>query len=185
MEKFYYKNINTTLLTILNFLSYKDLIKIKKLGNTNDLIFFSFDYTLNFVISNKLILKNCLEKVKNYSIMKKYLSITFFNYEIFYKYPIFKFNGNFLGESDFIDNISEDEVNYPIMVGVDNYHRPFIIIKYKLYDNSIEQYNQLIKFNKSTYLLVIFQRTEIHYNWWCKMERGSDKHLLNSASWKC
>ena len=49
MEKFYYKNINTTLLTILNFLSYKDLIKIKKLGNTNDLIFFSFDYTLNFV----------------------------------------------------------------------------------------------------------------------------------------
>ena len=57
---------------------------------------------------------------------------------------------------DYIDNIKYKDMNNPIMIGVDNWERPFICIKYKY----------LVKGKERKHVLIIFQRFKgVKSNW--------------------
>ena len=68
------------------------------------------------------------------------------------KYPILKWDEKFLGYTGYIDHISSYDLSSPIMIGCDNYERPFISIKFII--------------NKKVGCITYFQRYEnCIYNW--------------------
>lgn len=48
--------------------------------------------------------------------------------------------GNRVGFTDYIDFISEQDVENDVMTGIDVYKRPFIVVKAKLLDNNKNEY---------------------------------------------
>ena len=48
--------------------------------------------------------------------------------------PKLTFKSSFLGPTDYLDRITVKDVSRPIMIGVDDYHRPFITFKYTFFD---------------------------------------------------
>lgn len=68
------------------------------------------------------------------------------------KYPILKWKDDFLGFTGYIDRISCTDLSSPIMIGIDDYKRPFISIKFTK--------------NKKTGCVTYFQRYENCINNW-------------------
>ena len=68
------------------------------------------------------------------------------------KYPILKWDKKFLGFTGYIDHITSYDLVSPIMIGIDNYQRPFVSIKFII--------------NKRIGCITYFQRYEnCVYNW--------------------
>ena len=73
-------------------------------------------------------------KLKEYYISKyfdKNMVLLFGGIENMKNYPILRWNEKFMGGTDYIDNIKEKDLNSKIMIGIDNYKRPFITIRTK------------------------------------------------------
>jgi hypothetical protein len=75
------------------------------------------------------------------------------------RFPILKFRASFIGNTDYIDRITVKDMSDPIMIGVDNYRRPFIAIRYRCLQNTYEQFGQKVVSDLSReWVIVIFQR---------------------------
>jgi hypothetical protein len=98
------------------------------------------------------------KKIKNtIRYFNSYLSNKIFNTS-----KLIDWNDSFYGklyycQDNFITNIKSNDLVYPIVIGIDKYKRPFIVIKYR-YDKSNE-YNGL---------LVIHQKYTSNNNFWVK-----------------
>ena len=125
----------------------------------------------NFIYCMK---ENILQYKKKHIILVKLHNYTKFKYSFqhfkhlsfLYQLPILDFKPSFLGFTDYLDNILENDLKFPIMRGIDCYQRNFIVVKYQILD-PIQVNNTLFKINK-TYLLTVFQRYTDSINSWNK-----------------
>ena len=83
-----------------------------------------------------------------------------------YQLPIIDFKPSFLGFTDYLDNIQEDDINFPIMRGIDCYQRHYIVIKYQIL-HPIRINKTLFK-AEQVYLLTVFQRYSDSVTSWNK-----------------
>ena len=80
-------------------------------------------------IDNKdYIIKLKILKIFDEAHIRQYFKNTIFDKKIIYKLPILTYRDHYsLG--DYIDNIKNSDLNYPIMCGVDDWDRPFITFR--------------------------------------------------------
>lgn len=83
-----------------------------------------------------------------------------------YQLPIINFKSIFLSSTDYLDNIQEGDINFPIMRGIDCYQRHYLVIKYQILD-PIRINNSHFK-TERIYLLIVFQRYSDSVNSWNK-----------------
>ena len=122
-----------------------------------------FDITfINIIFTNKIILnfyKLFFKKLYDQQI--KFIRDNNFNNKIinlfggiykFALFPILKWSDEYYGFTGYIDNIKNKDITYKIMIGVDSYKRPFIVLRLKYY-------------NKKS-IICFFQRyTDNTYTW--------------------
>ena len=66
-------------------------------------------------------------------------------------YPFIQFQQKFIG-LDYIDNISINDTHFNIMIGIDDYERPFLVITYKYSgENIVECLFQRYTYQKKTW----------------------------------
>ncbi len=82
-----------------------------------------------------------------------------------WEYPVTKFKKFLIGPTGYIDNISDRDINFSLVRGIDSYQRHFIVIKYKLINDINNSEINFIKDN--IYTLTIFQRYSDGKTW-CK-----------------
>ena len=94
--------------------------------------------------------------------------------------PILPFQRKFVGGTDYIDGIRSTDLTAPIMVGVDCYKRPFIVISYKCFgDKWISWDGDVRDFwgagGNKRITLIVFNRytSEKGGGQWCKAGSGS------------
>ena len=168
--------MNLILYNILNYLQNKDLISFNIISNNNtyfeyNILFYELKETLKYILENRYNLKNRFVRFIEYKTLRKAFKNTTFDDEIIYQFPIYNYKGNFLGGDDFINYIYPEDIKYPIMIGVDSWKRPFIIIKYKFLGGNVNQFgiNYQFEINKD-YILVIYQRIFGFKSWWCQLD---------------
>ena len=110
---------------ILEFLTIDE--KIKLFRTTND--------------NGKLIKLKIFKSFDEIHI-RQYFKNTIFDKKIIYNLPILTYRENY-SSGDYIDCIKNKNLNYPIMIGVDDWNRPFITFKVK---------------NQKHFAITIFQR---------------------------
>ena len=133
---------------ILNIASYFELIELYNFKNSSSLLNKKFIKKFNekFVINRNLI-------KKNYS---KLLISLFGGENIMAFFPTLKWKDKYCGSTGYIDRISCKNVNYPIMIGIDDADRSFI---------TIYTHNKDSEFGKDN-VTTIFQRyTNDKYTW--------------------
>lgn len=108
----------------------------------------------NTFLEEYLIKYRVFKSMRDYS-SYKYFNNTNFNKKIIYKLPILEYQSDFsLG--DYIDNIKKKYLEYPVMIGVDLWQRPFIAMKFDNHKNG-HQGNRCI---------TVFQRYSNDNNNW-------------------
>lgn len=133
------------------FLDIQELRNMQISYKSNDLLISS-----KFQIAKNIkFLTSFFDKIILHSSIYSYFENTFFPMRLINKLPIIIFRSYYcLG--DYIDNIKYKDMNKPIMIGVDNWGRPFICIRYKHINNGKEK----------KHVLIIFQRfTGVKSNW--------------------
>ena len=148
-KKLYFLFNNINYLSTLNYdilqnicayLKYYELIELSKadFGNKDlqKTIKLEYDYQKN-------ILDKFLINLNRYKIIKSFEN-TFIPIGLIKKFPILEFQNIFLGNTNYIDSILQSHLKDPIMIGVDCFNRPFIVVKYNC--------------NNITYILTVFQR---------------------------
>ena len=127
-------------------------------------------FNLNIALKN-IALKKYIKLIKiKYSIFNvlkklKIINIftgTFIPLSLISNFELLKFKRSFLNGTDYIDNIYQNEMSKPIMIGVDFYNRPFLCIKYYCESNFIDTIND------GDYVLTIFQRFTGDKQQWVK-----------------
>ena len=119
---------------IVNQIKYVSNISI------NYIIFFYRKY-INILLINKnfnkiikKLLNNKLYYIK-YNFIKTFnlpsYILNIFNKKNIYTIPFIKFTDKFLGYTDCIDNIKNNDVTHDIMIGFDYFKRPFFTFKFK------------------------------------------------------
>lgn len=110
---------NYLLNQISQYLKYDNYIKLKMINK-------------NFKEYNNEILERKYNEIRNF--IEENINIKIVNLfggiNKFIDYPILKWNDNFLGGTGYIDSIKEEDVNYPIMYGIDCYGRVYITLKF-------------------------------------------------------
>lgn len=160
---------------IISNISYSDIILLNlnidseynsqqrffnKLINFENFIYYMKEYILQY--KKKHII---LVKLHHYSKFKH--SFKHFKHLLFlYQLPLLDFKPSFLGFTDYLDNIQANDLEFPIMRGIDCYQRHFIVIKYQILD-PIKVNNTFFKIDQ-TYLLTVFQRYSDSVNSWNK-----------------
>ena len=94
--------------------------------------------------------------------------------------PILPFQRKFIGGIDYIDSIRSTDLTAPIMVGVDCYRRPFIVISYKCFGDKWISWNGDVRNfwgagGNKRLTLTVFNRytSEKGGGEWCKAGSGS------------
>ena len=140
---------------LLDYNTLFTIIKCNKKINNNTL--------LKKKIKN-IYLEKVFNKIKNCNI-DKFFENSFIPVNLLHKIPVLKFQDKFLGCTEYIDNIRYNDMQYPIMKGVDIYERPFICIKYKIKLNKIKLTNETINFDSHEGVITIFQRYSLGNSW--------------------
>jgi len=105
--------------------------------------------------------------VKLYSYSKFKHSFQHFKHLSFlYQLPLLDFKTSFLGFTDYLDNIQQNDLKFPIMRGIDYYQRHFIVIKYQIL--APIRINKVLFEIDQTYLLTVFQRYSDSVSSWNK-----------------
>ena len=94
------------------------------------------------VNNNSYLIKLNIFKSFNENYIRQYFKNTIFDKKIIYNLPILIYKDRY-SSGDYIDCIKNKDLNYPIMLGVDDWNRPFITFKVK---------------NQKIYAITIFQR---------------------------
>lgn len=169
-------NILCEIVDYLNNSNLQSLRIISKKFNNSDIIC----QQLN---KNKMIQLQYLNFLFNKKI-RNYFENTFFPMTIINKLPIIKFKNHFISGTNYIDNIKKEDMNSGIMIGVDVYYRPFIVIKYKCNQDNIEQVSKSFSVDKDKInVITIFQRYTDSKKIWCKAGNAdATSPLLNYSS---
>lgn len=123
-----------------------------------------------------------LEKFKLYNLFK----LTFFPTRLIMSFPVLKYQARFKGSSDYLDRIRSSDLTSPIMIGADQYSRPFIAIHYRCLENTYYNWrNELLDWSKANAVLTIFQRYTGAPSQWCKAGWATCNHPLLYGSATC
>ena len=146
------------------YLKYYELIQLAKtdLKNLDLQNSIKVQYDLQ-----KNILEKFLLNLKRYKVLKLFEN-TFFPMGIIKKLPILEFKDQYVGSSGYIDSIIQSNLIKPIMIGTDNFSRPFIVIKY--------QYNNI------WHIITVFQRYTDCKQIWVKSDGYTYGPILNSSN---
>lgn len=137
-------NLNSDLIKlILNYLP--DVVYQKNLLLSNNKLYKLKPYILNNIaLKKKFVEKNFSKDIAN-----------LFSNSL-HNFPILTWKDRYCGSTGYLDQMRDNDIEYPIMIGIDNYKRSFIVISY------------LKKGEKSKYscLDTLFQRfTNDKYTW--------------------
>lgn len=160
---------------IISNISYSDIILLNlnidseyysqqrflnKLINFENFIYCMKENILQYKKKHIILVKlHCYSKFKCSFQHFKHLSFL-------YQLPILDFKPSFLGFTDYLDNVQEGDINFPIMRGIDCYQRHYIVIKYQIL-HPIRINKTLFK-TEQVYLLTVFQRYSDCVNSWNK-----------------
>ena len=172
-KKLYFLFNNINYLSTLNYdilqnicayLKYYELIELSKadFGNKDlqKTIKLEYDYQKN-------ILDKFLINLNRYKIIKSFEN-TFIPIGLIKKFPILEFQNIFLGNTNYIDSILQSHLKDPIMIGVDCFNRPFIVVKYNC--------------NNITYILTVFQRYSDCKSLWVKCDSNNYGPILRASN---
>lgn len=158
-----YFNSEDILIYTLNFFDKSDLYYLDSILNNkssischnNNINLSVLKLSIKQIILHKKIINLYFNKICLYStFLKKYH--LFEDLDFIYKIPELKFKPSFLGSTGYIDGINYLDLSYPIMRGIDNWDREFIVLKYK-----ISEHNRI-------YTQTIFQRYSDSFDSWNK-----------------
>lgn len=147
------ENITETML-INHCLPYSDLEVLfnmdKSCLNSNANSFFK---------SNSNLVEKYFKKYKNYIQLDKYFSDSFIPKAIYQTLPQLSFQAHHMGGTHYLDRFISQDLNSPIMRGIDCYRRPFITLKYKTEDWELIRPGQdNLKIKGEDGIFTIFQR---------------------------
>ena len=106
------------------FLPIKDLHNIK--NTTKEL--YNNKYLNKEIKSQRIILDNSLKFWYIHSKILKYFKNSFFPKHLIRLLPVLEWKKHYMGCTDYIDRITETDLKYPIMIGIDHFRRPFISV---------------------------------------------------------
>ena len=116
--------------TIYSYLSHSDLGKwlcvAKKFPGKNNIE--------QRILAEKKLLYQYFININNWKYYY-YFQDSGFPMRLITQLPILPFRRKFIGGTDYIDGICSTDLTAPIMIGVDCYRRPYIVIAYKCFGN--------------------------------------------------
>jgi hypothetical protein len=138
LSKFLYKSDYNNYLNSLNYDLYNEICKNLNIGNLKNLkiayndkeIHDSSDINL---VNNKKVINKYFNELKLNTYIYTYFRKSFFPINIIKKLPILLYKSNFR-QGDYIDNIKYNDMNFPIMIGIDDWKRLYLCIRYKTND---------------------------------------------------
>ena len=146
------------------YLKYYEMIELAKADLKNKELQNSIKVNYE---CQKDILDRFLINLKRYKVIK-FFEKTFLPIGLIKKFPILEFQDNLVGNSDYLDSIIISHMNKPIMIGLDHFNRPYIIINYY--------------FESKSYLLKVFQRYADNKFRWVKSDYGNIGPILKMSS---
>lgn len=144
---------------ICNYLKYYELIELAKTDVKN--------VDLQNSIKVQYDLQKFLLNLKRYKLLKLFEN-TFFPMGLVKKLPILEFEDIYVGGSRYIDSIIESHINKPIMIGTDDFNRPFIVIKYE--------------YNNKWHIITVFQRRSDCKRIWIKSDKLQHGPILGASN---
>ena len=115
---------------IMNITSDTNLLNLDSLDTVSKI---SRDYrqdeSINYQLDKLNLKSQYFSTWKQFSKTDYFFRNTFIPDFLIKQIPIIKYKNHYTGATDYIDGISENDMSYPIMKGVDCYRRPFICIK--------------------------------------------------------
>ena len=151
------------------YLNIRDLRNIKLVNKE-----LNQDIYLQKELKFKLaLLSNYFQKMNKIINTYQYFNETFFPKKLIKLLPVLPWKHNYMGCTDYIDRIKATDLIYPIMIGVDHFHRPFITIKYK----------NLNKNKKHTKCYItVFQRYTDNKKCWVKCNTKGPLMIYDGSS---
>lgn len=146
-----------------------------------------FNKSINFENFIYCLKKNILQYKRNHIFLVKLYNYRKFKY-IFkhFKYisflnslPILDFKPSFLGFTDYLDNIKENDLKYPLMRGIDCYQRHFLVLKYQILDSI--RVNNINFIPEQVYLITVFQRYSDSVDQWNKIGNNQGPILQETS----
>ena len=146
---------------LLEFLDINGLYKFKNLNQN----WFRQNVLNDFILKKKTI--NCFYKNLLMTKLDRDFPLPQLK-KLYYSLPKLVWNDDFMGMTDYIDSIYEEDLPYPVMSGEDCYRRKFICVKYQTLDSTWEfDGNTYKNYQNKVYCLTIFQRYT-SCRTWCK-----------------
>lgn len=182
-----FNNIDLCQLIIAN-ISYSDLIllnlNIDSQYNSQQRF---FNKLINFEIFIYCMKESILQNIRNHIILVKLHNYSKFkkcfrdfkHLSFLYQLPIIYFKTSFLGSTNYLDNIQDNDLSFPIMRGIDNYQRHFIAIKYQIL--APIKINDIHFEPEQVYILTIFQRYSDSVKSWNKAGRYQGPLLAETS----
>ena len=153
------------------YLHLKDLHNLK---NT-DKELYNNDYVSKEIRYQKCILNNYLKYWYIHSKILKYFKNSFFPEHLIRLLPVLQWKKKYIGCTDYIDCITETNLEYPIMIGIDHFKRPFLTIKY-LYNC------EYTKTKNCKGRITVFQRYSDCTQTWVKCNNKGPFFLITGSS---
>lgn len=127
-------------------------------------------------LTENICLKNMIKmtylKKSSLLTLKNVLVTRYFDTEPFKRlshFPILPFMARYMGDTHYIDGIRANDLDYPVMIGVDTFYRPFIVIKYYCQEAIFGQDEKEAALNYGKiHCITVFQRYSDDKNKWCK-----------------
>ena len=162
---------------LLEYLTNSSIKNIKYLNKKSVLNFKENKNYINSVFNKKKsVLKRKLTFWNNYNQVYRFFENTFLNSSEFnttnllcnLPILILPWKRNFIGCTDYIDRIGVSDLKFPIMIGVDHFHRPFIAIKYTYRELDWADINKktIIYSENKIGRITVFQRYSKDYKCW-------------------
>ena len=159
------------------YLNIRDLRNIKLVNKE-----LNHDIYLQKELKFKLeLLSNYFQKMNKIINTYQYFNETFFPKKLIKLLPVLPWKHNYMGCTDYIDRIKATDLIYPIMIGVDHFHRPFITIKYKTPKKIIFK-NKLLKTLDTKCYITVFQRYTDNKKCWVKCNTKGPLMIYDGSS---
>ena len=161
--------------TIYSYLSHGDLGKCLCVAKE----FPGKEYIVMRILAERIELQQSYIEIKHWRCYY-FFQDSGFPMRLITQLPILPFQRKFIGGTDYIDGIHSTDLTAPIMVGVDCYRRPYIVIAYKCFGDKWISWNgeerDFMGANGSRrFVLTVFKRyTGLRgEGGWCKAGSGS------------
>ena len=158
---------------ILQLNNYLDNIELKNLILTNKQLFDKDDIIVQ-INKNKSYVKPYFYHLRLNSSVLRSFKDTFFPERLISSLPQFyPIHPHHVGATDYIDRVRATDMTHPIMIGCDQYNRPYISIMYHCNESTYKNWNDdECNWKNNTTVLTCFQRYS-NGSTWCKAGSGT------------